>query len=455
MDTYKKRLIYTLIVSIIVVFSSTYAVLMTLERTDYRNYLQAQYSKNMYGLIDNVENIQDNLSKTEVATTKEQNILIFEDIFRYSSAANDALNSLPISPKVSQNVGKFINQVGDYCYTLIRNSENGKELSDSDYKTLDRLEQESDKLKASLNDIVGDINQGRVKWGEIREKINGLVGDGKQNVLSTRFTNVEKQVLEYPALIYDGPFSDNILEIKPRVNALKEITEKDAEKIIEDLVGKDKISKLKLVNNKEKTTIPAYSFDVYMKGRSEKNKIVYEISKHGGKIIYLLDDRNFSKPSLTGKQGIEKANSFLKRVGYNDMRPSYTLKYEDNMVINYVHYINNVSIYPEQIKLKVALDNGSIVGVESEKYLIAYDKNRKISKPKVSMETARNSLNKRFQVQQTGLAIIPTETNKEMLCYEFYGKNKKNQFIIYVNADTGKSEKILKVLITPNGTLTI
>ena len=51
MKMIKKRMLYTSAVTIIVVFSTTFAILMFLERLDYRNYLQGEYSKNMYELI--------------------------------------------------------------------------------------------------------------------------------------------------------------------------------------------------------------------------------------------------------------------------------------------------------------------------------------------------------------------------------------------------------------------
>jgi len=58
MKMLKKRILYTSIVTIIVVFSTTFAILMFLERLDYRNYLQGQYSKNMYDLVSSVQNIR-------------------------------------------------------------------------------------------------------------------------------------------------------------------------------------------------------------------------------------------------------------------------------------------------------------------------------------------------------------------------------------------------------------
>ena len=48
------------------------------------------------------------------------------------------------------------------------------------------------------------------------------------------------------------------------------------------------------------------------------------------------------------------------------MKATYKMNYEDNIVINYVRILDNISIYPEQIKVKIALDDGSITGLEGK-----------------------------------------------------------------------------------------
>jgi spore germination protein len=40
------------------------------------------------------------------------------------------------------------------------------------------------------------------------------------------------------------------------------------------------------------------------------------------------------------------------------MIPTYSLRYDNIAVINYVYTEDKVVIYPDQIKLKIALDNG-------------------------------------------------------------------------------------------------
>ena len=110
MKVFKKRIIYTAIVTLIVVFSSTFAVLMTLERNDYRNYLQGEYGKSMYELIDAVQNIRSNLTKAAIVGSREQQIIVFEEIFRYSTIANDKLHSLPVAQLTISDTSKFLTQ---------------------------------------------------------------------------------------------------------------------------------------------------------------------------------------------------------------------------------------------------------------------------------------------------------------------------------------------------------
>ncbi|NSJ91596.1 germination protein YpeB [Coprococcus sp. MSK.21.13] len=450
-----KRIIYTAIVTIIVVFSSTFAILMTLERTDYRNYLQAQYSKNMYELMDAVQNIRVNLSKAAVVGSREQKIIVFDEIFRHATNANDRLHSLPLSQDTIENTSKFLSQVGDFCYTLGKTTSEGTELQDKDYKNIEGLKNRSFKLEANLNQVSDEINEGRVKWGEIRKKVGGVLARNKEDV-SEKFKGIQKQVTQYPSLIYDGPFSDNVVEIEPRINKEREISKEEAEKKIKTVIGEDKVTKISLINRESNTGISTYSFEVALKGRNNKNdKIVCEVSKKGGKILYLLDNRLVENGKIEIDTAIKKGKEFLKSIGYKEMVPTYTTNYGNVATISYVYKKDDIMVYPDQIKLKIALDDGSIVGIESEKYLVSHTEDRNIPNPKVSLEEARGKVGKRLKVKASRLAIIPTETNKEKLCYEFTGDYNGETFIVYINSDNGYEERIIQIINTPNGQLTI
>jgi len=429
---------------------------MFLERLDYRNYLQGQYSKNMYELISSVQNIRINLGKAAIVGSREQSIVVFEEIFRYSATANDKLHSLPIDQSVVGDTSQFLTQVGDFCYSLSKASSEGKDLNDKEYELIDVLENQSYTLQEQLNAVLSEINDGKVKWGEIRKKSTGVFAKVGDDLVTEKFKGIQKQIVQYPALIYDGPFSDNTLEIKPKILSQKEVSEKDAMERIKSIFGADKIANIENKAVPGKTRIPSYTFYITFKGQDKNDaKTVIEVSKNGGKIVYLLDSRPIGKPALDIKKAIEGGRIFIEKLGYKNMEPTYTLNYENTAVVSYVYNQGKVAIYPDQVKLKIALDDGSIIGVESEKFLVSHVEKRKIAQPKITVAKAREKVGERLKINKISLVIIPTETNKEALCYEFLGSYKDKDFIVYINANTGYEQRIMEIIDTPNGKLTI
>ncbi|AEB76957.1 germination protein YpeB [Clostridium botulinum] len=450
----KKRVVYTIIVSFIVVFSTTFAILMTLERKDYKNYLQGEYSKSMYQLIDSVKNLKSNLSKSAIVNSKEGNIITFGNISKYADIANDKIHSIPVAEQYVDGTSKFLAQVGDFAHTLSRNSFEDKALGEADYKKIESLKDQADYLLIQLNEVQREINQGKVKWGDIRRKANSRLGRSSEKLASDQFKEIQSQVVQYPTLIYDGPFSENNLNIKPRILSSKEIKEEDAKKIIKNMIGENKI---KNITRKEdpKSRIPAFSFGVSLKEREEGEGLVCEVSKNGGRIIYLIDNRNITTSSIDIKKAEQIGKEFLRKIGYDNMNATYTQKFNNTLVVSYVYNKDGINIYPDQIKLKIALDTGEIVGIESEKYLVSHIEKREIPQPKVSKEVASSRIGKNLKVSSLKFAIVPTESNKEVLCYEFIGTYKDDKFIVYINAENGYEQKILQLIKTQNGELAI
>ena len=136
------------------------------------------------------------------------------------------------------------------------------------------------------------------------------------------------------------------------------------------------------------------------------------------------------------------------------MKATYYIKEEGIMTVNYAYVQNDVTMYPDLIKLKIALDNGEILGIETQGYLNSHTE-RSLESPKISKEKAKEKLNKNLEIKSEGLAVIPTEYKTEILCWEFKGTVDGTDFLVYINATNGKEEDILTIVNTPNGTLTM
>ena len=167
---------------------------------------------------------------------------------------------------------------------------------------------------------------------------------------------------------------------------------------------------------------------------------------------------NYNRDVLTEVISQEDANEigkkFLNEKGFPNMKETYYLKQSGIVTINYAYEQDGVVMYPDLIKVKIALDNGEILGVETTGYLNCHEQ-RDISKVKITKEDAKKVLNKNLQIMSEGLAVIPTQWKTEVLCYEFKGKVDETEFLVYINAETGKEEDILIIVNTPNGTLTM
>jgi len=118
---------------------------------------------------------------------------------------------------------------------------------------------------------------------------------------------------------------------------------------------------------------------------------------------------------------------------------------------------DGVLIYPDQLKVKVALDDGSILSYDALAYLTSHTV-RKLPKPAIEADEARELLSPALTVTDPArLAVIPVETvdTPEAYCWEFRGTSYGEQFFVYVNAETGTEEKILQLITTSEGSLTM
>lgn len=85
-------------------------------------------------------------------------------------------------------------------------------------------------------------------------------------------------------------------------------------------------------------------------------------------------NRDVQAESVTQERADEIGKEFLKSRGFDDMKETYYLKQDGIVTINYAYEQDGVTVYPDLIKLKVALDNGEIMGIETTGYLNSHEK---------------------------------------------------------------------------------
>ncbi len=446
----KKGHMLSIIVGLLIVVAILGWILYKKQR-EYRQASENSYNMAFYELVDYVQNVETYLAKSLISTTPEHGAETLTNLWREANLAQSYLSMLPVESQELENTEKFLNQVSDYSYSLSRKNIYNESLTEDDLSNLEQLHSYSTELENTLNQLSEDLNSGRFEWGELTKKGTIAFAQQVDNISKESFSNLEENFHEYSGLIYDGAYSEHMTSTEKKGLTGEDIDENTAKGIVEEFITKDKIKEISNLGLSENATIPAYTFSIT--GNNNEN-INISISKKGGHIIYMNTNREVKSEILSQEDATKKGKEFLENKGFNNMRETYYITQEGITTINYAYIQDNVISYPDLIKVKVALDNGEILGIETTGYLNNHTE-RDISKIKITKEEAKENLNPKIEIKSEGMAIIPTEWQTEILCYEFKGNIDDKQFLVYVNAENGREEDILIITDTGNGVLTM
>ncbi len=410
------------------------------------------YNQSFYELINYVQNVESYLAKSVISTTPQHGAETLSNVWREANLAQAYLSQLPIKNNELQNTEKFLNQVSDYSYTLSRKNIYNETLSQEELDNLNELYNYSIELENTLTQLASDMESGRVSWKQLTKRTTNVFAQEVSNISQDSFSSLEENFHEYSGLIYDGAFSEHLTSTEKKGLIGEDIDEQKAKEIVANFIGKDKIKEISSNGLSENTNIE--TFDFIIKQETEKNDITISVSKIGGHIVYMESNRDVTGEVISQEEADNKAKEFLEIREFKNMKETYYLKQEGIVTINYAYQQNGVIMYPDLIKVKVALDNGEVLGLESTGYLNSHYE-RSLPNVKITKQEAKKTLNKNLQIESEGLAVIPTEYQTEVLCWEFKGKVNDTDYLVYINAENGREEDILVIVNTENGTLTM
>ena len=113
------------------------------------------------------------------------------------AGAQDDLSQLPLGEGAVSATIKFVNQAGDFATSLAGDLAGGAAISDADYETISTLSESAGELSARLGQLLA-----RYEAGE-----DVFAGDRGETGQESLYPLTDPAV-SYPALLYDGPFSD-------------------------------------------------------------------------------------------------------------------------------------------------------------------------------------------------------------------------------------------------------
>lgn len=414
------------------------------------------YNRSMYELITNVNNIDVLVTKIRVTKTNAYNLSSLSDTLAEAMDAKDNLSTLPVSQSILSNTSSYLSQVMGYSQALIKKLANGGSIDAEDKENLKSINEVSTNLNNTLSNIYEDLVNGRMHWDEVEKVASKNLSEDDASLKLGNISKITDSLQDYEGLIYDGAYSSHIENSTPKALSKKTVTVEDAATKVRkcvEMTSKNEIiiEEVKYTGN-TKGKLDVYNFEVYIK---DSDQIFYvDISKHDGLLVLLMSNRNVGTSKITEEEAKKIGDEYLINLGLENFDATYYLTLDNMITINYAATKDDVLLYPDLIKVKIAKDTGEVCSVECTGYIFNHHERENLV-PTISEAKAKESIDESLKIENVRFAVIPTVSKNEVLTYEFKCKVEDKTFLIYINANTGKEENVLLLLETKGGILTI
>ncbi len=409
------------------------------ERQNVARSLEYSYMRAVEDLSLNLDNIKNNLEKGMYTNSITMLSNLSGKLVSDAATAKASLAQLPIEELNLEQTYRFLSQVGNYSKSLAEKCAEGQTLTEDEKANIAALYNYAVNLSGSMWQVEQQIQNGNIVFS----KVDNL-DDTEEVSVTDGFKDFENLDNNYPTLIYDGPFSDHILEREPiMLRGEKEISEEEALRRAIKLTGADNLVRTGDENGK----MPSYVF--------ENDRFTVAITKAGGFYSYMLSGRQVDRQEITAGKAVEIADEYLEKLGIMNAEDTYYEIQNGVCIINFAAEQDDVIMYTDLIKVGVALDNGDILSFDLRGYITNHTI-RNLPKPEISEEQTMSLVSKSLKVVDEELCVIPSGGLNEIFCYEVkcVGESGQN-VLVYINAVTGQEEQILLLRISGNGTLTV
>ncbi len=406
----------------------------------YMMMIENQYSRAFEQLNSSLNNISMALQKVVYVSSAKKMTSLSAEIFSEAELAKTAISELPMGESDVSTIYRFLSQVGNYALSVSKNITSQNTVTPKQREELKLLFDTAQTMTQVINDSNIEYNSPQ-QWAQVVEnKLDNVIDE---QGLAASLTQLEEDLSDYPTLIYDGPYSDHILEKQPLMTTgAREVSADEALLKAQKAVGENNDLKFEDMQGGK---IECYRFT--------DNNANVAVSKAGGYVVYMRKNREVGDSLLSYEQALSKAENFLEKMQIKNMFDTYFYTDSGVCVINFAYLDGQTICYTDLIKVGVAMDTGEIMLFESAGYLTNHTE-RAFQTPSYTEEEAMKKISSDLEVKEIAMTLIPTDAGGEVRCYEFLCSGEDGQeILVYINLLTLEEEQIYILLKSDGGTL--
>ena len=254
---------------------------------------------------------------------------------------------------------KFLADTGEVAQALLGKLARGREgLEEESRRVLEELFHRSKTLDEELNKLEAKILNKQLSWTQV--ELASVAGGGNlaDNTILDGFNLLEKRIEEYPEI----NLSEDLAPVEPEPRKMKgdkEIGLKEAQQIALDWWFVDPGKHTAKMSYEGVGDIPTYGIEIPPLAE-EKETVYVDVSRLDGSVIWAMKTSTSESSKLSLREGEQKGQEWLRQHEMQDFVMVHAQKEDNFGVYTFVPRQGEVLLYPDQVKIQVALQDGKL-----------------------------------------------------------------------------------------------
>lgn len=410
-------------------------VYLGVQRRQIRMQMASANQRELSDVVSAMADIEVNLQKLLIASDAAQSAQLLGETALLAQHVESGLARLPMRYETVQSAMKFAGQMGQYAMALAAQMSEGGMLTSGDEEQISGMLTACRALNGHL------LAVGEQLYTQPLEATGGPDGDEAASWAEEAIAG--ESAIEYPSLIFDGPFSDGRQQGTPRGLTGERATRETARAAAARFAGVTP----DLVRDAADSggVFEAFGFTA----DTPQGRVNVQVTGVGAHLLWMMPEQAEYEERTDRETCLTSAKVYLADMGFGMMEPCFVQQYDGMVVANFAAVQDGVLLYPDQVKVQISMASGTVVGAECSQYLTNHVRRTELS-PQIGESEARQMLSPRLDAGPGRLCVIPQESG-ERLCWGFEGTFAGSRYYAFVDAVTGEAAEILQVADTPDG----
>ncbi|WP_408955785.1 PepSY1/2 domain-containing protein [Natroniella sp. ANB-PHB2] len=436
---------------------------MYLSYQQMRSEVNNRYENAFQGLNDHIDDLESELGTVLIADAPDNLAVNLSNVWESASGAQEDIGEIPIASDSLDNVKELLQKTGQYAKHLEKEVVDDG-IDEEDREVIKELHNKMGIVNRNLETIHDEMEQAGFRWNDkrrvkidedeqrfsitplaglldLRDKLNvDDISIKLKEVLPSGVIDFEPQDLITSLSQIEGEEIDQNQAVQIAQNFIRNPEDYEYETIAND--------KIDIEGEVVEAHVPAHTVRAVNTAQANET-IFFDISKVGGKVISLLNQRGVGQAQIDEEEAQDIAIQFLEENEFGNLAISSSKRFSDIMLLSIIPEQNDVLIKPDAINIELALDNGDIIAYNGLDYILNH-REREESKlqANLDLEEAEEKVSNDLDLIREPRLVLTKVEGEEVLCYEFIGRITEEgtgSYLIQINANTGEEEVIKSI----------